>query len=99
MPKQLHRCGLTGEVFNSEQEYLDHVSSVTGYKPTDIRHFGARAIQVAKAALSRKGKLTKTREAELDAQIDEVNEAGVDHKIMEARRDRSEAKNLKAVED
>lgn len=45
----------TGKVFNSEEEYLEHVSPVTGYKPTDLRHQGKRGILVAKASLKRKG--------------------------------------------
>ena len=95
MAKQKHVCGLTGKVFNTEKEYLEHVSPVSGYAPTDIRHHGVRGLQIAKAAIARVSKLTKTKEAEIDAQIAEVQEEGVDHKLMEARRDRTEAKNIR----
>lgn len=66
MAAEKHVDGLTGQVFNSEQEYLDHVSPVTGFKPTELEHQGKRGVLVAKAALKRGGKLTKKAEADLD---------------------------------
>ena len=86
-----HVCGLTGKEFATREEYLAHVSPVTGFTPTDLQHQGTRGILVAKEALRRKGKLTKGREAELDAQIQEVSDAGIDDKLM---RGRQEAKKL-----
>lgn len=61
-----HIDGLTGKVFNSEAEYLAHVSPVTGFKPTDIRHQGKRGVLIAKNALKRSGSLNKKAEADLD---------------------------------
>lgn len=33
-----HVDGVTGLVFDTEEDYLNHVSPETGYKPTDIEH-------------------------------------------------------------
>lgn len=89
-----HICGLTGKVFDSAEAYYDHVSEVTGFTPRDLEHQGTRGIMVAKEALRRTGKLTKTREAELDAKLDEVRGQDIDHSLMAAKRDRIEARNL-----
>jgi len=86
MKNQKHICGLTGQVFNTEQEYLDHVSPATGFKPTDPEHQGTIGILISKEALRRSGKLTKTVEKELDSQIEVVKTNDVDHKIMVARK-------------
>lgn len=77
---------LTGKEFDSMQEYLEHTSPVTGYKPTDPRHHGSRFLRQSKEALRRTGKLTKTREKEIDDQIAEIKEKGVDRNIMRARQ-------------
>ncbi len=57
MPKlketQKHICGKCGQSFNSEQEYLDHVCTETGFKPTDIEHQGEEFKAVSEAALKR----------------------------------------------
>lgn len=90
-----HIDGLTGQEFANENAYLEHVSPVTGYKPTDLKHHGVRGLQIAKAALARVAKLTKTQETAIDAEIDEVQSNGTDHKLMLARRDRAEARNIK----
>ena len=82
-----HVCGLTGQVFATEAEYLNHVSTATGYKPTDPEHQGSVGLMISKEALRRGGKLTKTREAEIDAQIESVKGKNVDDKIMVARRE------------
>lgn len=67
-----HRDALTGKVFKSEAEYLNHVSPVTGFKPTDLRHQGKRGVLVAKAALKRGGGLDKKAESILDKQYVEL---------------------------
>lgn len=85
---QKHIDSLTGKVFNSEKEYLEHVSPVTGYKPTDPKHHGSRFLRQQKEALRRTGKLTEAREAEIDKDIDEVKSAKVDAKIAKARAKR-----------
>lgn len=82
-----HVCGLTGQVFATEAEYLNHVSQATGFKPTDPEHQGSIGLLISKEALRRSGKLTKKKEAEIDAQIESVKGNDVDTKIMVARRD------------
>jgi hypothetical protein len=52
-----HVCGVSGLVFDTEEAYLNHVSPVSGFKPTEIEHLeetttpNARAI--SDAALDR----------------------------------------------
>lgn len=67
-----HIDGLTGQEFDTEEEYLAHTSPVTGYKPTDIEHQGKRAILIAKKALERTGSLTDEVKAELDETFEKV---------------------------
>lgn len=84
MGKQID--GLTGQVFDTKEEYLNHVSPVTGYKPTDIEHHGTQGLLIAKKALARTGSLTKKKEEEIDKKIKKVKDEKVDEKIKEARK-------------
>ena len=77
-------CGTCGVKFKDNDAYLDHTCSVTGFTPRDPQHFGERFMLQQKEALKRGGSLTKTREKEIDAQIKEAREKGVDDKLMVA---------------
>lgn len=76
--------GLTGYVFATNEDYLAHTSPVTGYQPTDPKHFGVRFLRVQKAALKRGKSLTKARENGIDADIEVAKGADVDSKTMRA---------------
>lgn len=77
-------CGTCGVKFKDNDAYLDHTCSVTGFTPRDPQHFGERFMLQQKEALKRGGSLTKTREKEIDTQIKEAREKGVDDKLMVA---------------
>lgn len=83
-----HIDGLTGQVFETKEEYLAHVSPVTGYTPADIEHHGERGILVAKKALGRTGSLDTNAEAGLDTALDNVKNNDVEHKLAEVRAGR-----------
>jgi len=55
--KQIVICGACGEKFESNEDYLDHTCSKTGYTPRDIEHqdalTGGRFSKISKAALAR----------------------------------------------
>lgn len=81
-----HIDGLTGQEFSTEEEYLAHVSPVTGYKPTDLEHHGVQGLRIAKKALERTGSLKKENEDELDVKIEKVREDKVDEKVRGAKK-------------
>ena len=72
---------LSGVEFATYQDYLDHTSSVTGFKPTDPEHNGKRGLLVAKKALARTGSLTPEKEAAIDANLDSVQTNQVQEKL------------------
>lgn len=86
MEPEKHVDGLTGKVFDTLQEYLDHVSPVTGFKPTDLEHQGSAGIRVAEAALKRTGSLTEEVQAELEIKKETVE--SVDHGLAEVKAGR-----------
>lgn len=86
---QEHVCGLTGQRFASEQEYLDHTSEVTGYKPTDIEHHGVQGIKVAEKALERTGSLKAKVKTDLNTKLSEVRAKDVDGKVREKQAAKS----------
>lgn len=77
--------GLSGAVFNSNEDYLNHTSEVTGYRPVDPEHYGSRFLRVQKEALKRggEGKIKKTDETAIDEKIAKVKSEGIDHKLAE----------------
>ena len=77
---------LTGVEFNSYQEYLDHVSPVTGYRPTDPEHQGKTGLLIAKQALKRTNSLGAEAEAKVDANLANVEASGIQKKIDVAAR-------------
>jgi len=81
-----HVCGLSGKVFRTEEEYLEHTSPATGFSPKDLEHQGTRGVLVAKAAIARGGKLKKKIERELDEKMEVINKHDINHKLMEAKR-------------
>ena len=81
---QKHVDGLTGAVFDSEEDYLNHVSPVTGFTPRDIEHQGEAFIEQSKKALERTGSLTEEKEAELDQALERAREAKVDENLKDA---------------
>lgn len=83
-----HIDGLTGQEFATEEEYLAHVSPVTGYSPTDIEHHGERGILVAKKALERTGSLDTAAEDALDNAMGNIRNENVEHKLAEVRAGR-----------
>lgn len=88
MEPEFHVDGLTGKVFSSEQEYLDHVSPVTGFKPTDLEHHGSAGLRIAEAALQRTGSLTKEVQADLDEKKEIIESSQVDHELAEVKAGR-----------
>ena len=88
MEPEKHVDGLTGKVFATEEEYLEHISPVTGFTPRDIQHHGSAGIRVAEAALKRTGSLTSEMEAELEATKDTVVTENVDHSLAEVKAGR-----------
>lgn len=83
-----HIDGLTGRVFDTEEEYLAHVSPVTGFKPTDLEHHGQRGILVAKKALERTGSLNTEVETELNSKMSDEGLANAEHGLAEVRAGR-----------
>lgn len=81
MPKVID--SLTGVEFNSYQEYLDHTSPVTGFKPTDPEHFGKTGLLVAKEALARTGSLDTAAQSAIDTALDKVENSKVQEKLSE----------------
>lgn len=75
MSEQQHVDGLTGKVFATEQEYLDHISPVTGFTPKDLEHHGSAGLRIAEAALKRTGSLTEEIKAELESKQENVTTA------------------------
>jgi len=76
---------LTGVEFDSYQEYLDHVSPVTGFKPSDPEHQGKRGLLVSKKALARTGSLSKEVEAEIESKLEVVRTSLVQEKLADQR--------------
>lgn len=89
MSTQKHVCGLTGKVFDSEEEYLSHTSEVTGHTPRDLEHFGAQGLRVAQKALDRTGSLNSKQKKEIDAKLKTVREEDVDGSIRDKRHDKT----------
>lgn len=89
MSEQKHICGLTGKEFATEEEYLSHVSEVTGHTPRDLEHFGVQGIRVAQKALARTGSLGKKQNKEIDAKLAKVREEDVDSSIRAKRADKT----------
>lgn len=77
-----HIDGLTGQEFNSHEEYLNHVNSVTGFKPTEIEHHGVSGIRIAKAALKRTNSLVGV-EDELNTKEANVRTLKIEDKIKQ----------------
>jgi len=67
-------CGLSGLVFDSDEEYLNHVSPITGYTPKDPEHFGANFLRQSKKALERTGSLDEKTAKAIDKKIKTVEE-------------------------
>ena len=57
-----HVCGVCALGFDTEAEYLAHVCSETGYKPSEPEHLGKQFLEVSKRALER-GNLRRELEA------------------------------------
>jgi len=83
---QKHICGLSGEEFNSVEEYRNHTSKVTGYKPTDLEHQGVRGLRIAEKALARTGSLKAKQKATIEKQLTSVREGAVEEKLKVKRR-------------
>lgn len=75
-----HIDGLTGEKFDTEQQYLEHTNKVTGVKPTDLHHHGSIGVTVAEEGLKRTGHLNEDKQALIATARDKVIEHNVDHK-------------------
>ena len=84
--------GLTGVEFASYDAYLDHVSPVTGYKPTDPRHHGRKGLLVSKQALKRTGSLTEEKKVKLDEDIATLT---AEHEKKKKDKDAEEKAKLK----
>jgi hypothetical protein len=71
--KGKHIDGLTGLVFETEEQYLDHLSPVTGHTPKEGAHMGEDFIKISEGALKR-GKTRKEFEGDgfNEAQAKEV---------------------------
>lgn len=86
---QEHVCGLTGKRFATEEEYLSHVSEVTGHTPRDIEHHGAQGIRVAEKALNRTGSLKTKQKNDIEKRLDTVRSEDVDAKVREKRSEKT----------
>jgi microcystin degradation protein MlrC len=91
--------GLTGFVFDSKEDYLNNVSQVTGYKPTDAEHYGSRYIRVQKEVAKKGDFLTPELEAELDAKDAAVKSNNVDKNLTVQYRSREKQLKEKAIKD
>lgn len=89
-----HIDGLTGEVFETEAEYLAHVSPVTGYKPTDIEHHGLRGLRVAEKALERTGSLKGAVKTDVEAKLTKVRDEEVETKVRDVVKAKGQASKL-----
>jgi hypothetical protein len=88
-----HIDGLTGQEFDSHEEYLAHVSPVTGYKPTDLEHHGLTGVRIAKAALQRTDSL-EVAIASLDEVEEHVRAGKIENKLKQ-KRHRNESEFVK----
>lgn len=67
-----HICGQTGREFDTKQEYLEHVSEKTGFKPTEIEHQGRVGVLISKSALRRTNSLNEELEQDLNDKAEEL---------------------------
>lgn len=80
-----HIDALTGREFDTEEEYLAHVSPITGFTPGEIEHQGLTGIRVAREALKRTGSLKKKAKQELDTSEETVRTRNVEARIKETK--------------
>lgn len=99
MPKVID--SLTGVEFETYQDYLNHVSPVTGFRPTDPEHHGKRGLLVAKKALGRTGSLSPATENAIDAQLNSAGIAQVQTKLNDnkAKLDQEVLDNREAARE
>ena len=50
---QIHKCGLCGKEFDSEEKYVAHTCPETGVTPADPENLGPEFAAVSEAALKR----------------------------------------------
>lgn len=80
-----HIDALTGREFDTEEEYLAHVSPITGFTPAQIEHQGLTGIRVAREALKRTGSLKKKEKQELATAESSVRTRNVEARIKETK--------------
>jgi len=81
-------CGRTGREFPNIEAYNNHVCPITGLTPLDPAYYGTASMRASKEALRRGGSLTKTKEKQIDALIDEAKASGVDDKLAQHKSQR-----------
>lgn len=94
LPKGAVICGVSGLVFANNDDYLNHTSPVTGFKPTEPEHLGSRFLKQQRQALLRglnkkrrkpRTELPKRFEQELVASEARVARKNVDMKLAEEK--------------
>lgn len=67
-----HIDSLSGLVFSTEEDYLNHVSPITGHKPVEPEHLGPEFLEIQKASLERAKEREEVDNVKQDEAIAEV---------------------------
>lgn len=76
---------LTGFVFETMDDYANHVSPVTGFTPKDPEHFGTRFIRQSEAALKRTKSDSEDTRLEMNRMLDNAKAADVDYNLSRTK--------------
>ena len=77
---ETHIDGLSGQAFETEQQYLEHTHAVTGVKPTDLHHHGKVGIAIGEKALERTDSLNTDKQAIIAEHRRLEEHHNIDHK-------------------